>query len=151
MKLYHQRQGTLAHRVQAQRSMCRHRSTLTGHLREFVELPSSWPLRVVGAYNYAKFREFQAGIPQVLRLEELASLDCLLLRQDRCLLMRQDRCLLLRQDRCLLLMLRQDRCLLLMLRQMSSAARTDICLVSSHTVDVPEISIVAMSQCSSRR
>ena len=36
-------------------------------------------------------------------------------------------------------------------RQMSSVARTDICLVSTHNVDVSEVSIVAMSQCSSRR
>ena len=35
--------------------------------------------------------------------------------------------------------------------QMSSVARTDICLVSTHNVDVSEVSIVAMSQCSSRR
>ena len=33
----------------------------------------------------------------------------------------------------------------------SSVARTDICLVSTHNVDVSEVSIVAMSQCSSRR
>ena len=36
-------------------------------------------------------------------------------------------------------------------RQMSSVARADICLVSTHNVDVSEVSIVAMSQCSSRR
>ena len=36
-------------------------------------------------------------------------------------------------------------------RQMSSVARTDICLVSTHNVDVSELSIVAISQCSSRR
>ena len=36
-------------------------------------------------------------------------------------------------------------------RQMSSVARADICLVSTHSVDVSEVSIVAMSQCSSRR
>ena len=35
--------------------------------------------------------------------------------------------------------------------QMSSAARTDICLVSTHNVDVSEISIVAISQCPSLR
>ena len=34
---------------------------------------------------------------------------------------------------------------------MSSAARADICVVSTHNVDVSEVSIVAMSQCSSRR
>ena len=32
--------------------------------------------------------------------------------------------------------------------QMSSVARTDICLVSTHNVDVSEVSTVAMSQCS---
>ena len=31
--------------------------------------------------------------------------------------------------------------------QKSSAARTDICLVSTHNVDVSEISTVSMSQC----
>ena len=36
-------------------------------------------------------------------------------------------------------------------RQISYVARTDICLVSTHNVDVSEVSIVAMSQCSSRR
>ena len=36
-------------------------------------------------------------------------------------------------------------------RQMSSVARTDICPVSTHNVDVSEVSIVAMSQCSSLR
>ena len=36
-------------------------------------------------------------------------------------------------------------------RQMSSVARTDICLVSTHNVDVSEVSIVAISQCSSLR
>ena len=36
-------------------------------------------------------------------------------------------------------------------RQMSSAARTDICLVSTHNVEVPEASTVAMSQCSNLR
>ena len=35
--------------------------------------------------------------------------------------------------------------------QMSSVARTNICFVSTHNVDVSELSIVAMSQCSSRR
>ena len=35
--------------------------------------------------------------------------------------------------------------------QMSSVARTDICLVSTHNVDVSEVSTVAMSQCSSLR
>ena len=35
--------------------------------------------------------------------------------------------------------------------QMSSVARTDICLASTHNVDVSEVSIVAMSQCSSLR
>ena len=35
-------------------------------------------------------------------------------------------------------------------RQMSVVA-ADVCLVSTHNVDVSEISIVAMSQCSSRR
>ena len=35
--------------------------------------------------------------------------------------------------------------------QMSSVARTDICLVSTHRVQVSEVSIVAMSQCSSLR
>ena len=35
-------------------------------------------------------------------------------------------------------------------RQMSSVVRTDICFVSAHTVDVSGISIVAISQCSSR-
>ena len=36
-------------------------------------------------------------------------------------------------------------------RLMSSVARTDVCLVSTHDVDVSEISIVAISQCSSLR
>ena len=36
-------------------------------------------------------------------------------------------------------------------RQMSSVARADICLVPTHNVEVSEVSIVAMSQCSSRR
>ena len=37
-------------------------------------------------------------------------------------------------------------------RQMSSVARgTDLCLVSTRNVDVSEVSIVAMSQCSSLR
>ena len=36
-------------------------------------------------------------------------------------------------------------------RQLSSVARTDTCLVSTHNGDVPEVSIVATSQCSSRR
>ena len=36
-------------------------------------------------------------------------------------------------------------------RQMSSVARTDICLVSTHNVDVSEVSIVAISQCSTLR
>ncbi len=36
-------------------------------------------------------------------------------------------------------------------RQVSSVARTDICLVATHNVDVSEVSIVAMSQCSSLR
>ena len=36
-------------------------------------------------------------------------------------------------------------------RQMSSVARADICLVSTHNVDVSEVSIVAISQCSSLR
>ena len=36
-------------------------------------------------------------------------------------------------------------------RQMSSVARTDICLGSTHNVQVSEVSIVAMSQCSSLR
>ena len=35
--------------------------------------------------------------------------------------------------------------------QMSSVARTDICLVSTHNVDVSKVSIVAMSQYSSLR
>ena len=35
--------------------------------------------------------------------------------------------------------------------QMSSVARTDICLVSTHNVEVSEVSIVAMSQRSSLR
>ena len=35
--------------------------------------------------------------------------------------------------------------------KMSSVARADICVVSTHSVDVPEVSIVAMSQCSSLR
>ena len=35
--------------------------------------------------------------------------------------------------------------------QMSSVARADICLVATHNVDVSEVSIVTMSQCSSRR
>ena len=35
--------------------------------------------------------------------------------------------------------------------QMSSVARTDICLVSTHNVEVSEVSIVAISQCSSLR
>ena len=35
--------------------------------------------------------------------------------------------------------------------QMSSVARTDICLVSTHNVDVSEVSTVAMSQCLSLR
>ena len=35
--------------------------------------------------------------------------------------------------------------------QMSSVARTDICPVSTHNVEVSEVSTVAMSQCSSRR
>ena len=34
---------------------------------------------------------------------------------------------------------------------MSSVARTDICLASTHTVGGSEVSIVAMSQCSSLR
>ena len=36
-------------------------------------------------------------------------------------------------------------------RQMSSVARTDICLVATHNVDVSEIAIVPMSQCSNLR
>ena len=36
-------------------------------------------------------------------------------------------------------------------RQMSSDAKTDKCLVSTHNVEVSEISTVAMSQCSSLR
>ena len=36
-------------------------------------------------------------------------------------------------------------------RQMSSVARTDVCLVSTHIVDVSEVSTVALSQCASRR
>ena len=36
-------------------------------------------------------------------------------------------------------------------RQMSSIARTDICPVSTHNVQVSGVSFVAMSQCSSRR
>ena len=32
-----------------------------------------------------------------------------------------------------------------------SVARADICLVSAHNADVSEVSIVALSQCSSRR
>ena len=36
-------------------------------------------------------------------------------------------------------------------RQMFSLARTDICFVSTHIVDVSEVSIVAISQCSSPR
>ena len=36
-------------------------------------------------------------------------------------------------------------------RQMSSVARTDICLASTHNVDVAEVSIAAISQCSSLR
>ena len=36
-------------------------------------------------------------------------------------------------------------------RQMSSVARTDICVVSTHSVDGSEVSIVAISQCSSLR
>ena len=35
--------------------------------------------------------------------------------------------------------------------QMSSVARTDSCFVSTHNVDVSEVSIVAISQCSSLR
>ena len=35
--------------------------------------------------------------------------------------------------------------------QMSSVARADGCLVSTHNVEVSEVSIVAMSQCSSLR
>ena len=35
--------------------------------------------------------------------------------------------------------------------QMSSVAGTNICLVSTHIVEVSEVSTVAMSQCSSRR
>ena len=35
--------------------------------------------------------------------------------------------------------------------QMSSVAKTEICLVSTHNVDVSEVSIAAMSQCSSLR
>ena len=35
--------------------------------------------------------------------------------------------------------------------QMSSVARTDICVVSRHNVDVSEVLTVLMSQCSSRR
>ena len=35
--------------------------------------------------------------------------------------------------------------------QMSSVARTDICFVSTHNVEVSEVSTVAMSQCSGRR
>ena len=34
---------------------------------------------------------------------------------------------------------------------MPSVARADICVVSTHNVDVSELSIVAISQCSSRR
>ena len=91
-----------------------------------MELPSSWPLRVVGEvrrgvltpYPDAEFRKFwgqnsassngwksQSGCPLLKQDRRL------LLRQDRYLLLRQDRCLLLKQDRCLLL--KQDRCLLL--------------------------------------
>ena len=36
-------------------------------------------------------------------------------------------------------------------RQMSSVARADICLVSTHNVQVSEVPIVAMSQCASLR
>ena len=36
-------------------------------------------------------------------------------------------------------------------QQMPSVARTDICLDSTHNVDVSEIPIVAISQCSNRR
>ena len=36
-------------------------------------------------------------------------------------------------------------------RQMSPVARTDICLVSTHNVDVSDVPIVAMSQWSSLR
>ena len=36
-------------------------------------------------------------------------------------------------------------------RQVFSAARPDICLVSTHNIDASEIATVAMSQCSSRR
>ena len=36
-------------------------------------------------------------------------------------------------------------------RRMLSVARADICLVSTHIVDVSEISIAAMAQCSSLR
>ena len=35
--------------------------------------------------------------------------------------------------------------------QMSSDARTDICLVSTHNVDVSDITIAPMSQCSNLR
>ena len=35
--------------------------------------------------------------------------------------------------------------------QMSSVARTDICLVPTHNVDVSEVSTVAMAQCLGRR
>ena len=35
--------------------------------------------------------------------------------------------------------------------QMSSGARADICFVSTHSVDVSEVSTVAESHCSSRR
>ena len=86
-------------------------------LREFVELPSSWPLRVLGRLRQgvltplliSEFHGFRARVPRVPGRMSAAEQDrSLLLRQDRLLLLRQDRCLLLRQDRCLLL--RQDRC-----------------------------------------
>ena len=45
----------------------------------------------------------------------------------------------------------QQTSLLLQEQTMSSVTRTGICLVSTHNVDVSEVSIVAMSQCSSLR
>ena len=36
-------------------------------------------------------------------------------------------------------------------QDMSSVARADICVVSTHNVDVSEVSIVAISQCSNLR
>ena len=77
-----------------------------------------------------------------------------MLRQDRCLLLRQDRCLLLREDRCLLL--RQGRCLLLqeqtsLLPQHTMLKSQKSELPQHHNVQVSDISIAPIPQCSSLR